>query len=303
MSLYPTNKHLTDYPWIHPSFPFHVSINEVVRHFPPHRHDFLEFSLVIGGCGVEIINGVRHSLKPGTATFLLPYQVHELYVESFEPLRLYNCMFDMELLYQSLEVGPGLKELLTGEELSAQVHLNEQQTALLAGAFEDMLSEYAGGEVWRMTLLKLKLLESLARFDRMRRKAGEHQVWPPSGNGKKSVWPIIHHIHAHYREPLTLSSVAELFAISSSYLSEEIKRHTGAGFVRFLHEIRIRHACSLLSSTQMPGIDIAIEVGFGSFKSFSRIFRELKAMTPGEYRKAHALQPGGNVGGTTGNLI
>jgi transcriptional regulator GlxA family with amidase domain len=31
-------------------------------------------------------------------------------------------------------------------------------------------------------------------------------------------------------------------------------------------------------------LDIALEVGYGSFRTFLRIFRELKKMTPTEYR-------------------
>lgn len=289
MTVYPTNKHLTDYPDIHPGFPFHVSVNEVVRHFPAHRHDFLEFSLVINGEGYEVINGVKHPLLPGTATFLLPYQVHEIYVESANPLRLYNCMFDMDLLYQSAEAGPGLTELLAGEELPAQALLSPELYTAVSSAFEDMLAEFAGNGLWRNMLLKLKLLETLARYDRFRRQGVPSTVHTNGTINKKPIWPIIHYIHACYREPITLSATAEKFGLSSSYLSEEIKRRTGLGFVRFLHEVRIRHACSLLSSTGMAGVDIAIETGFGSYKSFSRIFRELKGMTPGDYRKKHGI--------------
>ncbi|MDF2960174.1 MAG: transcriptional regulator, AraC family [Paenibacillus sp.] len=244
---------------------------------------------MIEGEGFEIINGVRHLMRPGTFTFLLPYQIHELYTESVVPLRLYNCMFDMDLLYHSPEAGPGLTELLAGEELPAQVHLASGQYALLASAFEDMLAEFAGDGLWRNMLLKLKLLETLTRFDRLRRQGAGQPLPVKGGIDKRSVWSVIHYIHSHYRDPVTLSGLAEKFGVSSSYLSEEIKRHAGQGFVRFLQEVRIRHACSLLSSTEMTGIDIAIEVGFGSFKSFSRIFRELRGMTPGEYRKAHAV--------------
>jgi YesN/AraC family two-component response regulator len=37
-------KYLKEYPNMHSSFPFHISLNHLEHGFPAHRHDFLEFS-------------------------------------------------------------------------------------------------------------------------------------------------------------------------------------------------------------------------------------------------------------------
>jgi len=93
----------------------------------------------------------------------------------------------------------------------------------------------------------------------------------------------------HYHEEITLSSVAGHFHISPSHLSELFKKHLGENFVHFLHELRVRHACRLLLSTDMTVSDIALEAGFGSYNTFSRVFRESQGVTPTEYRQC---QPG-----------
>jgi len=283
------NKRLSDYPvsW---SFPFHLSINKVYRHFPAHRHDFLELSLVIEGNGYERINGKKHPMQPGTFTFLLPHQVHEIFVTSSQPLRLYNCMFDFHLLQSPLE-GLDLRELLfTQDSLPSFVHLSGRDYEKMRGRLEEMLEEFSGTELWRNRLLQARLAEVLIHFDRERRRqvrAGREV----RGMNTKSVWPIVQYIYFNYREPITLSGLADKYGMSSSYLSEEFKKHVGMNFVRFLHEVRVRHACGLLATTNMSGCDIAMESGFGSFKSFSRIFRELKGMAPGEFRKrCHGLK-------------
>ncbi|MDF2723118.1 MAG: AraC family transcriptional regulator, partial [Paenibacillus sp.] len=150
-----------------------------------------------------------------------------------------------------------------------------------------MLEEFKSDSLWRNELIRNKLSEFLIYFDRLRRQ--NPAEWKPAHGGRsKSIWPIVHYVHTHHEDSITLNGLAEMFDINRSHLSAEFKRQLGLNFVRFLHEIRIRHACSLLACTDISIFDIAIEAGFGSFKSFSRIFSELKRMTPGEYRKRYA---------------
>jgi AraC-like DNA-binding protein len=295
LTVFPSNKQLTDYVYISPELPLHISLNEIQRHFPAHRHDFLEFSLVIDGEGWEVVNGTRHPLQRGTFSFLLPYQVHELHAKPDAPLKLYNCMFDMSLLFSVLPSEQEWKRLLYTESSSLPyVQLSYEVAEEWLSLIRSIVAELASGDAWRLPMIKLRLAELLIRFARARDKR-EH----PSAAGNErqlnaepdtSIWYIIHYIHQHYREELTLSGLAQRFDRSEPQLSKEIKRHVGQTFVRFLHEVRIRHACSLLLSTDMKSIDIAVEVGFGSFQTFSRIFRELKKMTPGEYRTSSGRQ-------------
>ncbi|NOV01729.1 AraC family transcriptional regulator [Paenibacillus planticolens] len=289
--------YLKTYPNMHSSFPFHISKNTLEHGFRAHRHDFLELSYVIEGTGSESINDVNHEMRTGTFTFVLPYQVHEIFTDPGQKLVLYNCMFSMDLLMESGN-DPGLSGLLgemTAMPAYIQLQGHDQQTML--ALLEEMYQEYNGTERYRQTLLKGKLKEILIRFDRHRWKQSE-QGAPfaaattaeslPFHGAKTShaVWPIIHYIHRNYQEELALSDLASQFSMSASRISEVIKQTTGQTFVHFLHDLRLRHACSLLVSTDMSVTEIAHEVGYGSYKTFSRIFRESKGIVPKDYRKA-----------------
>lgn len=302
MTNYP--KYLNSYPNMDSAFPLHISLNRLELGYPAHRHDFLEFSYVIEGTGAETIDGVRHPMAPGTFTFLLPYQVHELFTDPGSALVLYNCNFGLELL-----AGPGagkgrLGELLDRlDELPSYVQFEASDIEPMRAIVEEMLREYKGDSRWRETLLEAKLRETLVRFDRYREAAadgpaarsasgdglaaGGTRGGAPRGRtgGRSSAWPIVHYIHMHYQEELALSDLAKRFSLSLSRLSEVIKEATGQTFVHFLHDLRLRQACSLLASTEMSVMDIACEVGYGSYKTFSRIFRDSKGMAPTEYRK------------------
>lgn len=284
--------YLKSYPNMNTEYPLHISLNRLPAGFRPHRHDFLEFSYVVEGHGAETVNGMRHLMSPGTFTFVLPYQVHELFTSPGSELVLYNCMFSMDLLMENSRQ-EGLLRLIDSVDDSPYIQLNGEVGLRMKRLIEDMFAEYNGSEPWKHTMLRIKLKEILVAFDRSRKKAGgrndaeRETASAASGARSGSVWPIIHYIHHNYHEDITLSALAARFSMSASRISEVIKATTGQTFVRFLHDLRVRHACSLLASTEMSVSEIALEVGYGSYATFARVFRDSKGMVPNAYRKKH----------------
>ena len=285
MTMFPNNQRFSEFPKSAEleNFPYLISVAVVQSHYPAHRHDYLEMSLVIDGEGYQLINGEKCPMIPGTCSFLLPWQVHEIFVTR-SPLRLYNCMFGSELLFVSLDGRPGLQKLLDQhDELPAYVQLSDNDWEKMTRIAQSMLDEYEHQALWREDLIRHKLSEYLVLFDRFRRNS-ENEGRLPKAAHKQSIWPVIRYVHSNYREPLYLHELAQHFGMNRSRLSSDFKKNLGVGFVEFLHEVRIRHACSLLTSTDMSISEVALEVGFNSFKTFSRVFHDLKKMTPREYR-------------------
>ncbi|MBH5317034.1 helix-turn-helix transcriptional regulator [Paenibacillus sp. GSMTC-2017] len=276
--------YLKTYPNMNTSNPLHISLNRLPRGFRPHRHDFLEFSFVIDGNGFESINEAKHPMQAGTFTFVLPYQVHELFTEPGSTLILYNCMFGMDLLLES-GINEGLLTLIERGG-APYVQLSEADNERMRHLVEDMYREYNNNLPWRSVMLQQRLKEILVLFDRARQKKNpESTQTMVEGKRSASVWPIIHFIHQHYQDEIALSSLAKRYSMSVSRISEVIKETTGQTFVHFLRDLRIRHACSLLASTEMNIAEIAMEVGYGSYPTFSRVFRESKGMSPKDYRR------------------
>ena len=289
MTYFPLN--LKVYPNMDSPLSMHIKINQLSHGYPSHRHDFLEFSYVIAGRGSEVINGVSHPMEPGTFTFILPYQIHKICTQPGQTLVLINCMFSMDLL-----MGAGGKAELDGlltddEQLPAFVQLASGEHDRFQQLLQQMLDEYGGQDRWRAALLRAKLTEVLVSFDRYRRLLHHSTTDVRSSVGRTSpTWRIIHYIQRNYQEPIALADLAERFGMSMSRISERIKETTGQSFVQILNDLRIRHACSLLVSTEMSVSEISYEVGYGSYKTFSRLFREQKNMVPTRYRQLKLLQ-------------
>ncbi|WP_134698596.1 response regulator [Ammoniphilus sp. YIM 78166] len=103
----------------------------------------------------------------------------------------------------------------------------------------------------------------------------------------QSIMGIIEH---SYMEDLSLAILAEQAGFNSSYLSRLFKMETGKGFVQYLREVRMKHACEMLAKTSLTNIEIAKRVGFWDEKHFRRVFKKDFGLTPGEYREQYAVK-------------
>ncbi|HLV09007.1 MAG TPA: AraC family transcriptional regulator [Halanaerobiales bacterium] len=270
--------------------PYVFRINEVKKHFPPHRHEFLEFSYIISGSGVEIINGQQHQLEKGVFTLLLPYQIHELLSDPGNTLKLYNCNVGMEAFFSSKRFSEELNTIIFefNEELPSHVCFKGNEAKRVEGILTEMLNEIKEDKLWGDLVLRAKLIELFALFDRSRQpgKNKHLKVNQYSGQSKKQfLWEIIFYIHNHYREDISLEKLARQFSVGISHLSTSFKNYFGENLHSFLNEIRIKQACGLLVSSNKQIIDIASEVGFNSYTTFSRVFRQKMGISASEYKE------------------
>lgn len=95
------------------------------------------------------------------------------------------------------------------------------------------------------------------------------------------------YVEEHYYENIMLADVAQKVGISPGYLSTLFQKQLSKGFVDYLNEIRIEHACTYLRQNSLKTYEIAYKVGFKDEKYFSKVFKKIKGQSPSEYRKLH----------------
>ena len=89
----------------------------------------------------------------------------------------------------------------------------------------------------------------------------------------------------HFKEEISLSSVAEALGIHPVTVSKSFSKYAGVGFNYYVQYLRCVYAAELITNTAMSLTEIAYESGFGSVRSFNRAFRGLYGITPEEYRE------------------
>ena len=89
----------------------------------------------------------------------------------------------------------------------------------------------------------------------------------------------------HYKEKLSLESVASHFFIDKHYLARLFKEKYGVTLVTYLQQVRTTHAKQMLRFTDKSIEEIGLECGIGELNYFSRVFKKLEGVSPSEFRR------------------
>ena len=92
------------------------------------------------------------------------------------------------------------------------------------------------------------------------------------------------YIRASYTDDIRTPQLAALDGLSVSRYNAVFRQQTGTSPIRMITELRLAHACTLLSSTDLPIGNIGNMVGYPDNHFFSKIFKSYMGLTPKEYR-------------------
>ena len=145
-------------------------------------------------------------------------------------------------------------------------------------------------------LLKPSRMEEL--YEAIRTMADRLEALPPSagadpeddpaaagsGAGNFIVRQALAYMEAHCAEHLSLGDVAGHVYVSPWHLSKLINRHANQSFFDILGRLRMDRTKALLANPEMRVHAVAEQVGYSDVAHFSKSFKRLVGMTPGEYR-------------------
>lgn len=93
------------------------------------------------------------------------------------------------------------------------------------------------------------------------------------------------YMDGHYAARITVQDVADFVGLSRSQLFRVFISCEGTPPREVLAALRLRHACRLLTETDMTADEIARQVGLASAQRLGVLFREKLGVSPGVYRK------------------
>ena len=96
---------------------------------------------------------------------------------------------------------------------------------------------------------------------------------------------VANYVQHHLSEAITTGQVADSLFLSRQHLSRRFTREAGIPLAAFIRNEKAEEAKRLLRYTDRPVSAIAVYLGFSSQGHFSKVFREITGMTPGEYRE------------------
>lgn len=96
---------------------------------------------------------------------------------------------------------------------------------------------------------------------------------------------VTEYIKANLDRNLSLDELANVACLSPFHFSRQFKNSTHLSPHQFVLKLKVEHAEKLLTNTDMPIADIALDLGFQSQSHFTTVFHKLVGVTPRKFRK------------------
>ncbi|HJS54348.1 MAG TPA: AraC family transcriptional regulator, partial [Chitinophagaceae bacterium] len=98
---------------------------------------------------------------------------------------------------------------------------------------------------------------------------------------------VIEFTFKEFQRAISLKEVSTLANLTPEAFCKYFKTRTRKTYISFLNEIRVNHACRLLTEDKSIA-GICYDCGFTNLSNFNRIFKKIKQVSPGEWRKTNA---------------
>lgn len=92
------------------------------------------------------------------------------------------------------------------------------------------------------------------------------------------------HLAKQYKNAVSLTALAKLYRKNEKYLGRLFLRETGVSFKQYLIALRLKNAETLLRTSDMTVLEIALDSGFESISYFNRLFSARHGVSPSKYR-------------------
>lgn len=183
-------------------------------------------------------------------------------------------MDGVEMIYKLREKGCEAKFII----LTAYGDFKYAQSALRLGVSDYLLKPLKDGD----------LEQAILHIKNKKEQVADPPVLHFQGDKKsknKYVDEAVSYIRLHYREDITISTVAEYLEISEGYLSRVLKKETDYTFTSYLTLYRMQMAASLLKDCRVKVYEVADQVGYSDTAYFSAQFKKVIGVSPSEYQE------------------
>ena len=264
--------------------PSTVSSNSIGRKY--HFHNYIEIGFCLHGTHILHFENRSYSLKAGDFFVLSPFSMHyvdhtienggncckylyvdpEVLLADFYPAGLPQSM----QWYKNSEV-----PFLFSRDSSSVVY---QLLSLLLDSYEQKPSDYM--------LLIRGLFQAI--MVELTRYLSSHSV---SDTDKyydiSRLLPALKKMNTDYPLSLSVITLAQQCGLSESTFRLLFRKHLHMTPGEYLIDLRLQKASALLYGTELPILDIALEVGFNSLTSFYQNFQKHYHVSPGKWRDAN----------------
>jgi AraC-like DNA-binding protein len=255
--------------------------------FPWHFHPELELTHIVRGAGRRYVGDSIEPFDDGDLCLVGGNTPHCWLTEQGDPGPVHARV--IQFLPES--IGPTLAQTATFRPL-ARLFERARRGLLISGPVHARVIEQMRELFTERTrsldryVGLLGVLSELSESDHCKELALLDTPPPHDAEAAQLAGKLLTYIHEQAAEPeLSFNQVARAAGMSRASLGRAFPKLFGRTFAKYLAEVRVVKACTLLSETSKSVSEIAVETGFGSVSNFNRRFLALKRTSPLRYRK------------------
>ena len=247
-----------------------------------HEHEEIQISYIVKGRGSLILGDTVNEYKPGDILIIGEKIPHVFRSDSdlLEESVMYSLFFTKSSFgkdFFNLSDLTGVEHFFKKSDHGMKIV--SQQDALYK-KFERLKKQ---NRIQRLATF-LQILDLLIHAESTPLSSFIYQK-PYSDDEGKRMNDVLQFTLDHYQENIALDEVAEKANMSKNAFCRYFKKRTNKTYFQFLIDLRIEQACKLLYNKKDLSIGSISELsGFPNVANFNRKFKELKKMTPSEYR-------------------
>lgn len=99
-----------------------------------------------------------------------------------------------------------------------------------------------------------------------------------------AIRPVLSYIENNYQSLITMEDLTNIAGVNQNAFYKTFKEITQQTPMDYVIAYRVEQATNLLTSSDLPVMDIAMACGFNNYSYFIRTFKRNKGVTPNQYR-------------------
>ena len=231
---------------------------------PSHGNYSMEIVICYEGVLNMVINGKEYELKKNQAVFIRPYELHSFITKQYNKSKI--IVFSPSFVSDFFDFTK-----------------NNTYDSCCFEVSDDLLAYYArilseercvGNNIIIPAILWPLCFEIK---NKLKFRPGKYDL-------EDTLSKALSYINQHFKENITLKSVAKAVGIHQVTLSRKLNDIVKKSFSDYLNMKRCTYAAQLMETGKVSCTTASIQAGFGSIRSFNRTFLNIFGVTPSEFK-------------------
>lgn len=248
-----------------------------------HQHEEIQISHIINGNGKLLVGDSVHQFSAGD-TYVIGSNLPHIFksIPQEKDAHMVTVFFTDKSFGSDFFMLPyfkDLKQFFLNATTGFKVITNKEIIA-------QQLIELQSQNRLKRFISFLELLENLSQISTEPLSSFIYSKTLSVNEGER-LQEIFDFVLKNFQQSISLDEISKMAFMTPNAFCKFFKQRTNKTFFQFLIELRIEHACQLLSSKKELNINLVSDMsGFNSISNFNKKFKKLKGITPTQYQQS-----------------